>query len=289
MAVISSGSVEMYLHKIDDWKNIYKYKKNSIIENLVNAGVNPYLLFINFKTVTPTTLKASTPHLTDTEVFPADSKLGLGGGTPVSVVLVSDDASDDGTVYVIGWGLDGSGNSTLIAEEMTLNGLTNVSSTRTFYDVFHMYALKSVTGNITLKYGGTTLLTITAGNIHSNGSGFTIPLGWQCIPTFVALNQEVVINRFYDTCWLCIKKIEEDSSGNANGIQETFWFAASILSPNTQQDNPFGGKVLNRHKDSNNNELRIEHHLGYQVNANPCEGIMVYVLWKQTITETLTS
>lgn len=289
MAVISSGSIQMHLHRVRDWGFALKGKYGGIIERLVHEGSNPYLLIVNMENIVTTTLKASAPHLTDTEVFPANSKLGLSGGTPAKVVLVSDNGADDGVVYVMGWGLDGNEKSKLIAEEMTLEGKTNVSSVREYYEVFHMYGLKDVTGNVILKtLAGTTLLTITSGSKHSNGSGFTVPLGWQCLPYFITLNQDTILNRFYDTTWLTIKKIEKDSDDNEDGLQEIYWFCVSILSPNNQLKNPTGGKVLHRHNDDNENELRIEHHLSYQVNATTISGSCAYVLWKQTISETIT-
>lgn len=289
MAVISSGSVEMHIHKVEDWKPILRGETDGIVERLANGGYHPYLLFVHMKDIVTTTAKASTPHTTDTEIFPADAKLGLGGGTAVNVILVSDDNSDDGIVYIMGWGVDGNGNDNLIAEEITLTGKSRAFSTRKFYEVYHMYALKTVSGNVTLEYpAATPLLTITTGKTHSNGSGFTVPLGWQCRQIFVdakAFLGAVGALIIYRGGWFVVKKIEEDSDGNANGNQDLIWYRCfpyeSAKLPNKT--------VLHRHKDSNANELRIEHHACYENEAVTVNGLFAYVLWKQTITETLTS
>jgi hypothetical protein len=284
MVVISSGSVSMGLYKVKDWNPILRGYRDGILDVLDHEGYDPYIILIRFSGIVTTTLKSAAPHITDTEVFPANSKLGLGGGTPVNVFLVSDNPLDTGIVYLIGWGVDGNGDDNLIAEEMTLNGVTNVTSTRTWYEVFHMKASKAVTGTVTLEYPeNTTLLTIAAGKTNSNGSGFTVPLEWQCY----TLNTNVKINGAVlgRVGWFGIRSIEEDSDGNLDGNQELIWHHAKAY----HNDVSLTGHPNHRYKDSNNNELRIEHHMCHEVSAATLDALRVYVLWAQTITETLTN
>ena len=288
MAVISSGTVEMHMHRVKDYGVALKGDYGSLVDRLEHAGYNPYLIFVHMNDIVTTTTKASAPHSSDTEVFPASNKLGLGGGTAAKVTLESDDNSDDGIVYLMGWGVDGNSKDNLICEEITLTGTTKVSSNRSYYDVYHMYALKAPAGNLTLKsLAGTTLLSITAGATNSNGSGFTIPLGWQCSPIFVNMKMEIGVldaTILYRGGWLGVKKIEEDSDGNENGSQELFWYQIRA----TSQDFSISNKILHRHKDSNNNELRIEHHMAYEIAAVTLNALCVYVLWKQEVSEIIT-
>jgi hypothetical protein len=122
----------------------------------------------------------------------ADSALN-GTTTPVQVIVVSSAANDDNDladadakkVHLIGISvasatdyINGVEDPVYSVEQLNLNGTTNVTSTRYYLRVMHMYCVDWGTtgsdpvGNITCEYPeNTALLTMDAADNESNSSG----------------------------------------------------------------------------------------------------------------------
>lgn len=121
----------------------------------------------------------------------ADSALD-GTTTPVQVIVVSSSADDDDgatkhvrKVHLIGLSVASAKNYVLgtedpvySVEELSMNGTTNVTSSRYYLRVMHLYAVQwgsgdaDAAGAITCEYPeNTALLTIDAGDNESNSSG----------------------------------------------------------------------------------------------------------------------
>ena len=135
-----------------------------------------------------------------TEISPPNAIFN-GNTTPVKLSVVSNSVQDGVagtgilTARIIGIGETVAGNTTysLTYEDITMNGLTAVSTTKLWKRVFHIYALswgtgKDADGTILVQNIAktATYLTIGTGANDSDGSAIFIPANWNV--TFQHIN-----------------------------------------------------------------------------------------------------
>jgi hypothetical protein len=134
----------------------------------------------------PLNLFGNTTALGSTAFGPMwEGLTGAGGayvypGSAIQMSLVSS-AADTAVITVNG--LDA--NYNVISENVTLNGTTPVTTTKSFFRINNMQTFSgNATGAVTLSNSGTTYAKITAGNGDTQMSLFTVPAGYTFYQTY---------------------------------------------------------------------------------------------------------